>query len=189
MRIIAGKYKGRKLTALGKGDAQAHLRPTTDRVRESLFNILMNASFAEVFEGGRALDLFAGTGALGIEAFSRGLDTVWMIDNGRKASDLINKNLSLLGYPEKMVFKNFNVCKLPPCPQEPFNLIFLDPPYGQNLGGYALENAVLKGWVAPKALIVWEESSPMEALVNFEVLDGRHFGDTFVTIMRAPMSF
>ena len=189
MRIIAGKYKGRKLTALGKGDAQAQLRPTTDRIRETLFNILTNGFFGEVFKGGRALDLFAGTGALGIEAFSRGVDTVWMIDSGRKASDLINKNLSLLDYPEGMVFKKFNACKLPRLAREPFNLIFLDPPYGQNLGGYALKSATQKGWVAPEALIVWEESSPVDALVDFEVLDRRQFGDTFVTIMRAPAVF
>lgn len=189
MRIIAGKYKGRKLTALSKGNAQAHLRPTTDRVRESLFNILINGGFGEVFEGGRALDLFAGTGALGIEAFSRGAHTVWMIDSGRKASDLINKNLSLLDQPEGMVFKKFNACKLPAFTKEPFNLVFLDPPYGQNLGGYALKNAVQKGWIAPEALIVWEESAPMDAFMDFEVLDRRQFGDTFVTILRASTVF
>ena len=189
MRIIAGKYKGRKLTALGKGDAQAHLRPTTDRVRESLFNILINGGFGEIFEGDRALDLFAGTGALGIEAFSRGTKTVWMIDSGRKASDLINKNLSLLGQPEELVFKKFNACKLPSLKQEPFNLVFLDPPYSQNLGVYALQSAVQKGWIAPEALIVWEESGPVDALMDFEVLDRRQFGDTFVTILRAPTTF
>jgi 16S rRNA (guanine966-N2)-methyltransferase len=112
-----------------------------------------------------------------------------MIDSGRKASNLINKNLSLLGYPEGMVFKKFNACKLPRLAREPFNLIFLDPPYGQNLGGYALKSATQKGWVAPEALIVWEESSPVDALVDFEVLDRRQFGDTFVTIMRAPAVF
>ena len=188
MRIISGQYKGRKLAAVGKGDAQAHLRPTTDRVRETLFNILMNGGFGDIFDGGRALDLFAGTGALGIEAFSRGLETVWMIDSGHKASELINKNIDLLGSPEGMVFKKFNACKLPPLFEKPFNIVFLDPPYGQNLGRYALESAVQKGWVAPQALIVWEESAPMDPGVDFELLDSRQFGDTFITIMRAPQT-
>jgi len=189
MRIIAGKYKGRKLSALGKGETLEHLRPTTDRVRESLFNILANGGFGEAFKGARVLDLFAGTGALGIEAFSRGGDTVYMIDSGLKASRLIKKNLSLLGNPEGIVFKNFDACNLPLLWQEPFNLIFLDPPYGQNLGRYAVKSAVQNGWIAPEALIVWEESAPMDALMGFEVLDGRKFGETFVTFMRAPTLF
>ena len=186
MRIIGGKYKGRKLAALGKGDGQASLRPTTDRVRESLFNILSNGGFGEVFEGGRALDLFAGTGALGIEAFSRGVHAVWMIDSGRKASELINKNLSLLGQPEGIVYKKFNACRLPPFTKEPFNLVFLDPPYRRDLGSYALQSAVQNRWIAPEALIVWEESRPMDAFMDFEVLDRRQFRDIFVTILRAP---
>jgi 16S rRNA (guanine966-N2)-methyltransferase len=186
VRIISGQYKGRKLAAVGKGDAQAHLRPTTDRVRETLFNILINGGFGDVFDGGRALDLFAGTGALGIEAFSRGLETVWMIDSGRKSRELIHKNIDLLGNPEGMVFKKLNACKLPPLSEEPFNIVFLDPPYGQNLGRYALESALQKGWIAPQALIVCEENTPMGTFLDFELLDSRQFGNTFITIMRAP---
>ena len=189
MRIIAGKYKGRKLSAFSKSYTLANLRPTADRVRESLFNILANGGFGEVFEGGRVLDLFAGTGALGIEAFSRGVNTVWMIDSGRKASRLINKNLSLLDNPEGIVFKNFNACNLPLLRQEPFNLIFLDPPYGKNLGRYALKSASQNSWIAPNALIVWEENSPMDFPLDFVTLDRRQFGDTFVTFMRAPALF
>jgi 16S rRNA (guanine966-N2)-methyltransferase len=186
VRIISGQYKGRKLAAVGKGDAQAHLRPTTDRVRETLFNILINGGFGDVFDGGRALDLFAGTGALGIEAFSRGLETVWMIDSGRKSRELIHKNIDLLGNPEGMVFKKLNACKLPPLSEEPFNIVFLDPPYGQNLGRYALESALQKGWIAPQALIVCEENTPMGTFLDFKLLDSRQFGNTFITIMRAP---
>ncbi len=95
MRIIGGDFRGRALASVGKGDAGAHLRPTTDRVRESLFNVLMGGRFDDPITDARVLDLFAGTGALGLEALSRGASHVTFVDDGRKATTLIRQNIEI----------------------------------------------------------------------------------------------
>ena len=95
MRIIGGAFRGRALAAVGRGDAGAHLRPTTDRVRESLFNVLQGGRFDDPIDGARVLDLFAGTGALGLEALSRGASHVSFVDDGRKAQSLIARNIEI----------------------------------------------------------------------------------------------
>ena len=97
MRIIAGRFRGRRLASVGKGDPGAHLRPTTDRVRESLFNMLAGGRFGDPFDGYRVLDLFAGTGALGLEALSRGAEQVTFVDDGRVAQRLLRENIRTLG--------------------------------------------------------------------------------------------
>ncbi|HKK96838.1 MAG TPA: RsmD family RNA methyltransferase, partial [Marivita sp.] len=96
MRIIAGTFRGRSLATVGKGDPGAHLRPTTDRVRESLFNMLGGGRFGQPFEDAHVLDLFAGTGALGLEALSRGAQRAVFVDEGRKAQSLIKANIATL---------------------------------------------------------------------------------------------
>jgi 16S rRNA (guanine966-N2)-methyltransferase len=102
MRIVAGRWRGRALAALGAGDTAARLRPTSDRVRESLFNLLAHGSYGDPPppEGARVLDLFAGTGALGLEALSRGAETALLVDTGAKAADLIRRNIAALGATE-----------------------------------------------------------------------------------------
>ena len=97
MRIIAGDWRGRPLAAVGKGDAGAHLRPTTDRVRESLFSMLAGGRFGDPITDARVLDLFAGTGALGLEALSRGAAATIFVDDGRAAQRLIRQNIATLG--------------------------------------------------------------------------------------------
>ncbi|MGR3492365.1 MAG: 16S rRNA (guanine(966)-N(2))-methyltransferase RsmD, partial [Shimia sp.] len=156
MRIIAGSRKGQALASVGKGDVGAHLRPTTDRVRESLFNVLSNWV---AFEGLRVLDLFAGTGALGLEALSRGAAHTTFVDNGRVAQRLIRENLRLLRLEGRVLG-----CEAARLPEgEACDLVFLDPPYGKGLGEAALVSATAQGWIADDALIVWEEAAPMEA--------------------------
>lgn len=97
MRIVGGTFRGRRLAALGKGDAGAHLRPTSDRVRESLFSMLEGGRFGDPIDGARVLDLFAGTGALGLEALSRGAAQVTFVDDGRVAQKLLAENIATLG--------------------------------------------------------------------------------------------
>ncbi|MBE9637756.1 16S rRNA (guanine(966)-N(2))-methyltransferase RsmD [Salipiger mangrovisoli] len=185
MRIIAGDWRGRALTAVGKGDPGAHLRPTTDRVRESLFNMLGGGRFGEPFDGAVVLDLFAGTGALGFEALSRGAVSATFVDDGRVAQKLIKQNIRLLGCEDRTRTLACNATRLPPA-EAPATLVFLDPPYGLNLGTKALEAGRAQGWLAPKALIVWEESGPQEAPEGFTALDSRRYGDTTVTLLEAP---
>ena len=182
MRIISGTHRGTALAAVGKGDAGAHLRPTTDRVRESLFNVLQGGRFGDPIKGARVLDLFAGTGALGLEALSRGATHATFVDNGRIAQRLIRENIAKLKRQPDCTLISTEAAKLPA--GTPCDLVFLDPPYGQNLGQAALANAVKQGWVAPDALIVWEESQAQIAPAGFRTLDQRRYGDSWVTFLR-----
>lgn len=183
MRIIAGKWRGRPLASVGKGDPGAHLRPTSDRVRESLFNMLGGGRFGAPFEGAQVLDLFAGTGALGLEALSRGADAAVFVDDGRKALGLIRANIQTLGCTVCRVIAR-DATRLPACDAAPATLVFLDPPYGLGLGNKALSAAKEGGWLAQDAMIVWEESAAQSAPAGFERLDARRYGDTHVTVLR-----
>lgn len=185
MRIIAGDWRGRPLAAVGKGDAGAHLRPTTDRVRESLFSMLAGGRFGDPITDARVLDLFAGTGALGLEALSRGAAEAVFVDDGRAAGRLIRQNIATLGAEDRTTLVARNATRLGPCPHPPCSLVFCDPPYGKGLGEKALAAARAGGWIAPAALVVWEESaevSPPEGLV---ARDERRYGDTRIHILEA----
>ncbi len=182
MRIIGGTHRGTALAAVGKGDAGAHLRPTTDRVRESLFNVLQGGRFGDPINGARVLDLFAGTGALGLEALSRGAAHVTFVDNGRVAQKLIRENIAKLRRQDDITVLGTDAGKLPQ--GDPCDLVFLDPPYGLELGGKALAAAQATGWLAPDALIVWEESRAQIAPPGFTSLDQRRYGDTWVSFLR-----
>ena len=177
MRIIAGKNRGLKLANLGKGDMAAHLRPTTDRVRESLFNVLQNWVN---FNGLRVLDLFSGTGALGLEALSRGAQHATFVENGRVGQKLIQQNITLMRASDCTTLLTQDATKL--IPGAHCDLVFLDPPYGQSLGEQALTSARAQGWIAPDALIVFEEASAM-APEGFIMQDTRKFGGTTLTLL------
>ena len=183
MRIIAGKFRGTALADVGKGDATAHLRPTSDRVRESLFNVLTMGAHARNFDELRVLDLFAGTGALGLEALSRGAARVCFIDNGRASFKLMSKNIAKLRAAEDTTVLTHDVTRLPKNPFDPFDVIFLDPPYGKGAGILALTSAQDNGWIAADALIVWEENDSQDAPEGFAKLDSRRYGDTHVTFL------
>ena len=182
MRIIAGEHRGLALAAVGKGDAGAHLRPTADRVRESLFNALMGGRYGDPIGEARVLDLFAGTGALGLEALSRGAAHVTFVDDGRVAGKLIRENVAKLRVADRVTHLKCDATRLPPA-EAPADLVFLDPPYGKGLGARALASALAGGWIVPGALIVWEESAPQPAPEGFSPLDTRRYGDTHVTLM------
>ena len=180
MRIIAGTHRGRALAQVGKGDAGAHLRPTSDRVRESLFSMLAHR---DVLHGARVLDLFAGTGALGLEALSRGASSVVFIENGRVGQKLITQNIDTLRAEDQTTLMRNDATRLVAWPHAAFDLIFLDPPYGKGMGEQALKAALAGGWLAPEALIVWEENAPMMAPEGFERAEKRKYGDTHVTLL------
>jgi len=182
VRIIAGEFRGRPLAAVGKGDPAAHLRPTTDRVRESLFNVL-NAYVD--WDGLRVLDLFAGTGTLGLEALSRGAAFATFVENGRVGQRILSENIAKLRVEDRTRILRKDATRLGPC-GAPHDLIFLDPPYGKTLGETALDSARAGGWCAPQALVVWEENAGQEPLPGFETLDQRRYGGTVATILRTP---
>jgi len=185
MRIVGGRWGGTRLASVGKGDAAAHLRPTADRVRESIFNVLAGGALGDdPVPGARVLDLFAGTGALGLEALSRGATHATFVENGSKALALIRENVEKCR--AETLSKTFrrDATRIGPA-LETFTLVFLDPPYGKGLGLKALEAARAGGWLAPGALIVWEEAAPMPPPEGFTPLDTRRYGDMHVTFLRA----
>ncbi|MBI1418732.1 MAG: 16S rRNA (guanine(966)-N(2))-methyltransferase RsmD [Limimaricola sp.] len=183
MRIIAGRHRGLKLADVGEGDTDAHLRPTADRVRESLFNMLAGGRFGDPVTGARVLDLFAGTGALGLEALSRGATHVTFVDDGKVAGRLIRDNLRRAGRTDHATLLAVDATRLPPAPA-PASLVFLDPPYAKGLGAPALAAAGAGGWLAPGALVVWEENAPQIPPPGFTLADRRRYGDTWVTVLQ-----
>lgn len=185
MRIVGGARRGLKLAELGEGDPDARLRPTSDRVREAVFNLLQNApSRPDPVPGARVLDLFAGTGALGIEALSRGAARVTFVDTGAPARALIRRNVELMQAMGATDLYRRDATDMGPNRGPPFTLVFLDPPYGQGLGERALASCVAGTWLAPGATLVWEENAPMPPPPGFTPLDQRRYGDTWVTLMR-----
>ena len=186
MRIVGGTLRGLKLAEVGQGDAGAHLRPTSDRVRESIFNLLINGNHPNPIPGARVLDLFAGTGALGLEALSRGAARVAFVDDGTAARALLRSNIEKARAMGATDVWRRDATRLGPNRGPGFGLIFLDPPYGKGLGERALESALAGGWIAPGATVVWEEGAPPPVPVPLTQIDQRRYGDTLVTLLRAP---
>ena len=184
MRIIGGSFRGRALASVGKGDIAAHLRPTTDRVRETLFNVLMGGRYDDPITNMRVLDLFAGTGALGLEALSRGAAQVTFVENGRKGQSLIQENIALCQCRNETNVVGRDATKLPSNPSDPYQLIFLDPPYDKQLGEAALASALNGGWIEDDALILWEESAPILSPLGCEILETRKLGGTEINFVR-----
>lgn len=187
MRIVGGRLRGRPLAGPGAADARAHLRPTADRVRESMFNLLAHGGYAEPPppEGARVLDLFAGTGALGLEALSRGAASATFVDSGRGALALLQRNIAALGAEGGSHVLARDATRLGRNPDDPFDLVFLDPPYGDDLGTPAVAAAHGGGWIADGALVVWEERVEPAPPPGLTLLDRRRYGDTMVSILRA----
>ncbi|THV23271.1 16S rRNA (guanine(966)-N(2))-methyltransferase RsmD [Peteryoungia ipomoeae] len=176
MRIVGGEFRGRNLATPKSND----IRPTTDRTRESLFNILSHAHPC-VLDGTKILDLFAGTGAVGIEALSRGCKSALFVENSVEGRGLLWENIEAFGLHGRARMLRRDATDLGPANNiEPFELVFADPPYGKGLGEKALFAAHAGGWLAPGALAILEERSDVQVSVDpvFRFLEDRAFGDT-----------
>ena len=183
MRIIGGAKRGLTLADVGAGDPKAQLRPTSDRVREAIFNLLINGGYGNPLAGARVLDVFAGTGALGLEALSRGAASATFLENGKVALGLLARNIALMKAESQCSILRCDAL-LPGDAPPPFDVVFLDPPYGRGMGEAALLALHHKGWLTPDALVVWEEGSALPCPEGFEDLDRRKYGDTHVTILQ-----
>ncbi|MCY4287068.1 MAG: 16S rRNA (guanine(966)-N(2))-methyltransferase RsmD [Aestuariivita sp.] len=179
MRIIAGEFRGRKLASV-KSHSLA-LRPTRDRVRESVFNILQSQ---QTIHGTRILDIFAGTGAMGLEAISRGADSAIFVENSRESRRLLRENISTLQLEVRSRIIAEDATRLGANDTDPTSIVFLDPPYGKGLGLAALSALTTGGWLSADALIVWEESTHMSAPPSFATVDHRKYGASHITLMR-----
>jgi 16S rRNA (guanine966-N2)-methyltransferase len=182
--VVGGRLRSRPIA----GPKSQAVRPTSDRSREALFNILIHA-YGDPVAGARVLDLFAGTGALGIEAISRGAAYALFVDEGVEARSLLRGNTESLGLGGVTRIFRRDATRLGPAhPVEPFDLVFLDPPYGKGLAEKALASARDGGWLKTQALIVVEEAADagFKAPEGFEELERRTYDDTKFVFLRAP---
>jgi 16S rRNA (guanine966-N2)-methyltransferase len=176
MRIVGGRFRGRALAG-PKSDA---IRPTSDRLRETIFNILAH-SYDDAIEGARVLDLFAGTGAMGLEALSRGAAFALFVDDGAQARGLIRENVETLGLGgATRLFRRDATRMGEAAPNPPFSLVFCDPPYGKDLAPKALASCARGGWLVPDALVVVEEAQGVEIALpeGFAEIERRDYGET-----------
>lgn len=182
MRIIAGRFRGHVL----KTPKTYSVRPTSDRLRETLFNVLAH-SYGDPVDGARVLDLFAGTGALGLEALSRGAAFALFIEDGVEARGLLRGNVEALGVAgTSRIFRRDATRLGPAAPNEPFSLVFADPPYGKALGEKALASLRDGGWLTPDALIVVEEAGDavFDLPTGFEEIETRSYGETKLIFLK-----
>lgn len=182
MRIVGGEFRGRSL-ATPKSNA---IRPTIDRTRESLFNIISHV-YPEAVDGSRVLDLFAGTGAVGLEALSRGCRSALFVENGVEGRGLLWENIEQFGLHGRARILRRDATSLGTVGNiEPFHFVFADPPYGQGLGEQALLSAHKGGWIAPNALVVLEERADVTVACDlvFQPLEQRVFGETRIDFFR-----
>ena len=186
MRIVGGRFSGRMI----ESPEHAGLRPTADRVRESLFNILLHGVPDFALEGARVIDLFAGTGALGLEALSRGAAYCLFVEESPEARALIRANIEALDLTGvTRIFRRDATGLGPAGNMAPFSLAFLDPPYGKGLAERALVSLRSGGWLLDKAVAVIEEraTSAVDLPEGFEPIDRRTYGDTQVLFVRTTV--
>jgi 16S rRNA (guanine966-N2)-methyltransferase len=182
MRVVAGKFRGRTL----KGPNSNAIRPTSDRLRESVFNILVHG-YGDPITNARVLDLFAGTGALGIEAISRGARFSLFVEDSAEGRAIIRENIDTLGLGGVTRLFRRDATKLGDAhPLEPFSLVFCDPPYGQGLAEKSLASARAGGWLVNDAIVVVEDAVDAEfsAPEGFDQLERRDYDDTSVVFLR-----
>jgi 16S rRNA (guanine966-N2)-methyltransferase len=182
VRIVGGRWRGRTL----KGPSSDDIRPTSDRLRETLFNILQHG-YGDPVAGARVLDLFAGTGALGLEALSRGAAFALLVDDGTAARGIIRENVEALGAGGTSRLFRRDATRMGPVGQiGPFAVVFCDPPYGKDLAPKALAACAQGGWLIPDALVIVEEEqgATIELPEGFETIERRNYGETTVLFGR-----
>ncbi len=185
MRIVSGRLRGKALTA----PPGAHTRPTSDRARQAIFNVLEHAAWSPGLQGRRVIDLFAGSGALGLEALSRGAAFCLFVETDETARGAIRDNVEAMGlFGVTRVHRRdaTDLGQRPASAGPAFDLAFLDPPYGKGLGERALAAAAEGGWLNPGALCVLEERAGSEIAPppGFELLEGREAGDSQLVFLQ-----
>jgi len=186
MRIVGGKHRGRRIEAPPGQD----VRPTSDRAREALFNILihghLSADGTSPLPGARVLDAFAGSGALGLEALSRGAGHALFIESDAKACAAIRVNAKALGETANATVIPGDATKPPPCPGAPCAIVFLDPPYGRDLTGPALAALAARGWIVAGAICIVELAidDGITLPPSFTLLDDRNYGKARLLILK-----
>jgi 16S rRNA (guanine966-N2)-methyltransferase len=185
LRIIAGKYRGRKIET----KENAKIRPTGAKARGAMFNILMHGEFRGAEHSPlidrRVVDVFCGTGALGLEALSRGAAHVTFVDQSAESISLVRANVSHMGETGNAQFIRTDSTSLPRAHLE-CSLAFLDPPYGSGLAAKSLKSLDKNGWLKPGAIAVVETGAKekFEAPEAYTLFDERKYGNTRIVFLR-----
>ena len=183
MRIGAGQFKGLRLSTPGARNSVEGLRPTASKVRASVFDMLLHGIGEESVVGARVLDLFAGTGSMGLEAISRGAAHAMFIDSHRLAIRLIRKNIRLARAERATIVLNADAARLPANRHAPFDLAFVDAPYGSGLESAALKSAAEGGWIASRGVVSVESAADFETPPPFKILKRHSYRRAKVTLL------
>ena len=183
MRIVAGRFKGRRLAPPPEDSS---IRPTSDRAREALFDILRHAPWSPGLDGARVMDLFAGTGALGFEALSRGAVHATFVEHSRVALALLRQNAAHLGVTDVTAILGVDVAALARPPAQPVDIAFLDPPYGKDLAIAGLNKLRATNWLSAEGVAITETAfaETWTPPPGWEVLDERRYGKARLTMLR-----
>ena len=184
MRIVGGKWRRRNLASPFKFGKQRTIRPTSDRVKENIFNLVENLRTGNPLKGAHVLDLFCGTGAMGLEALSRGADFCHFIDNFREAKRLTLQNVRKVGAEQNSMFTMTDILDLNQNYGVVSNLVFLDPPYGKNLGTLAISLLLENNWVNGDTIFILEKEVNGLFSSELTVVDQRVYGGTEILILK-----
>ena len=183
MRIIAGQWKRKQLIKLSSLDNATDIRPTSDRVRENIFNILENLKGINRILNSNVMDVYCGTGALGFEALSRGATFCRFIDYSNDSIEILKKNIQILGAEKITTYSKMNALQLDRNDGPLYDIVFLDPPYGKNLIERTIDNLKEKKWVAESSLFVAEMKVTDRLTSQFKFIDKRIYGKTEIRIL------
>ena len=184
MRIVGGKWKRRNLDSSFKFKNQRTIRPTSDRVKENIFNVVENLRTGNPLKGAHVLDLFCGTGAIGLEALSRGADFCHFIDNSREAKRLTMQNVRNLGAEQNSIFTKTDILDLNQNYGVVSDVVFLDPPYGKNIGTLAISLLLENDWVDGDTIFILEKEVNGQFSSELTIVDQRVYGGTEILILK-----
>ena len=187
MRITGGKYKNRKIQTLSKGNKNLAYRPTAERTRLAIFNLIINANYVPIglIEGAVVADIFCGCGSFGIEALSRGASKAVFVDQAAEQLELVSQNLKMLNEEKNGIFLRFDATQLPKSTIK-LNIVYIDPPYHKGLAEKCLLSLVRGEWLAKEHIICIEqgEKDKITLTADFEMLDERNYGKTKIVMCR-----
>ena len=184
MRIVGGKWKRRNLDSSFKFKNQRTIRPTSDRVKENVFNVVENLRTGNPLKGAHVLDLYCGTGAMGLEALSRGADFCHFMDNSREAKRLTLQNVRKVGAEQNSMFSKIDILDLNQNYGVVSNLVFLDPPYGKNLGTLTISLLLENNWVNSNTIFILEKEVNGQFSSELTIVDQRVYGGTEILILK-----
>ncbi len=184
MRVVGGKWKSRKLNSFLKFSTNSVIRPTTDRVKENIFNILETIKTGNPIVGAKVLDIFCGTGSMGIEAISRGASFCHFVDQSLISKKITEKNIQKLSCQEETRFTLKDVLEIGHCDHDRADIVFLDPPYKKRIAEKSIQKLFQLSWIDEKTLLILEKGKDELFKSDFRLFDKRNYGNTEILFLK-----